>query len=813
MWTIGSGNPYNAGVIRIKSSLTIPSGVTLTIRSMTVEFGAGATINVGNGAHLKLENAILQTNCPKTMWQGIVVTGTGNVTMTNYSLAGSAIYDAVIGIDLSGTSAKATVNNLSYFERNETHIKINNGGTQNSFIGSVFSHQTPLKDQTKGKDQSGGTIGTRYGIKSFDLINCTNTQIIGGTPSNYGNWFYEGQHGIYAVNSNATSLRNIFNTVRNRGIFSDALWTGKTINVTTANTFNNCKTAIDGHFGTNLTVTGNAFNGGTEHAITWAYNPGRTLIVGDESSSTFQNTFTGQNWSSVMATDNANSATTISIGYNLIQNAAWSGGIYVQESSGQTSQTYQKMHIVENDINDMGDGVVVNNVWGINNALQWESQQSADPTPYTFKTNNNDIDFSTAYGSNKSGIRVSNSRFVRSRFNNISTTGSSSGWGSKGVDYSDSRYSLVEKNYCKANAGIQLYGDMRASNIDCNEMSDCVIGIELVNEILRDLPTITHGETTGLNRKNDFYNSTSSDMRLNNSYPGNNKWVEPNTTSIAYSPPPYNGNIIVSGGSDRCNLLPGYELLMGGGGEEQNNYEQEGDTEEYNYYWFESLPAEQEKWTIIYHEQAEHNANEDGITVTDNHFITAVLNLERLISENNFEVGRELWQQLNPVHPFEHNLKDVYGVLLAYRPEEPRKLTEDEITTLAKVAEQNVLQAGPAVYSARAILKYKENLEFYDVTEGPIMPYESGKTDETTDVVDLRFAAYPVPTKDMLTLLSGIEGVTYYKIVSIDGRIVETGSFASHYVYNTQRLVAGSYYLEMADQAGNILYRKLISKQ
>lgn len=811
MWTVGSGNPYNANVIRIKSSLTIPSGVTLTIRSMTVEFGAGATINVGNGAHLKLENATLQTNCPKTMWQGIVVTGTGNVTMTNYGfLASSAIYDAIIGINLSGTSAKATVNNLSYFERNETHVKINTGGTQNSFIGSVFSHQVPLKDQTKGKDQSGGTAGTRYGINSFDLVNCTNTQIIGGTPSGYGNWFYEGQNGIYAVNSNVTSFRNIFNTVRNRGIFADGQWAtgGRNLNVTTTNVFNNCKTAIDGHFGINLTVQSDTFKYGTEHAITWAYNPGRTLIIGSETNSALGNTFKGQNWSSVLATDNANSATSISIGYNVIQNAAWAGGIYVQESSGQTSQTYQNMHIVENDINDMGDGIVISNVWGINSLQQYDAQ-AGEPVPYSFKMNNNDIDFSTSYGSNKSGIRVSNSRFVRSRFNNVATT-SNWTWGNKGIDYIDSRYSLVEKNYTKAAAGIQLTGDLLQSNIDCNDLDYCVVGIELSYEILRSLPTQHHGETNNLNRKNFFTNTASwgYDMDLYYSYPDQNKWVEPNTTAINYNP--YTGNIIVSGGSSRCDQLPGYEMLMGGGGEEQQSYE--GGQED-DFYWFESLPTEQEIWTIIYHDQSGHNAEQDGIIITDNPFITDVLNLEKLISENNFEQGREIWQQLSPVHSFEQNLKDVYSVILAYRPEEPRKLSEDEKTILIKVAQQNSWEAGPAVHSARAILKYKENIEFYDYVPGPILPYESGKTDETTTIVDMRFGAFPVPAKDILTLLSGIEGITYYKIVSIDGRIVETGSFTSRNDYNTQRLGAGSYYLEMADQAGNILYRKLISKQ
>lgn len=814
-WTVGSGNPYNTDVVRIKTSLTIPPNVTLTIRSMTVEFGVGATLNVPNGAILKLESATLQSTCQKSMWQGIVVTGTGKVVVDDYANngQGSKIYDAVKGIEATGASATVQVIDNAEFNRNEKHVVINTGNTfiNNIFTKSTYNHTIPLKDQTKGKDQSGGTTGTRYGITSIELLQCaSNTQVIGSSTTGQGNTFNDGQYGVYAVNSSASMLRNTFNTLRNRGIFADAQWAtgGRNINVTTANTFNTCRTAIDAHYGTNLTVTGNSFNSGTEHGITWQYNNvGRTLVVGDENAPALGNTFTSQNWSSVFATDNAHASTSITIGYNIIQYANYAGGIYVQETASPTGQTYQKMHIVENDINDIGDGIVITNVWGINNAQQYEAQQNADPAT-TFKTNNNDVDFSTAYGSNKSGIRVSNSRFIRSRFNNLNTT-SNWTWGNKGIDYLDTRYSLIEKNYGKAAAGIQLTGDMSQSNIDCNSLDYCVVGIELNNEILRNGPLIYHGETNNLNRVNFFSNKASwgYDMDLYYSDPVFNKWVEPNTTSINYNP--YTGNIIVNGGSNRCDQLPGYEMLMGGGGEQQS-YQEEQD---YDPYWFESLSPEQEKWTIIYHEQAEHNANEDGLTITDNPFIPDVLKLERYISENSFDAAREIWQQLQPVHPFEQNLKDVYGVALAYRPEEPRKLTEGEIKTLVIVAEQNSWQAGPAVHAARAILKYKENIEYYDFIPGPVSPQESGKTDETSVENEIRFAVYPVPTKDMLTLLSGIEEMTYYRIISLDGRIIGNGSFTSRYDFNTEGLSSGSYYLEMTDQTGNVLYRKLISKQ
>ncbi len=103
-------------------------------------------------------------------------------------------------------------------------------------------------------------------------------------------------------------------------------------------------------------------------------------------------------------------------------------------------------------------------------------------------------------------------------------------------------------------------------------------------------------------------------------------------------------------------------------------------------------------------------------------------------------------------------------------------------------------------------------MEYYDAVPGPVMPYESGKTDETSITDDPRFAAYPVPARDMLTLLSGLEGLTYYKIVTLEGRMASSGSFTFQYDFNTADLSSGSYYLEMSDEKGMPHYRKLIAK-
>jgi hypothetical protein len=802
MWTTGSGNPYNANVIRIKSSLTIPNGVTLTIRGMTVEFGAGATLNVGTGAHLKLENAFLQSTCPKTMWQGIVVTGTGDVIMTNYGfLASSAIYDAVIGISLSGTSAKAIVNNLSYFERNETHVKIDNGGTLNSFTYSAFSHLVPLKDQTKGLDQNGLTSGTRYGVKGIEILNCSNFQTIGTTSPGLGNWFIDGQYGVTGANSNINVYQNSFQDIRTRGVVLDGQWSGRTLNVTNGNIFDGCKTAIDGYYGTNMTVQGNSFTGGYEHGVKWFYNPGRILKIGDITTPSLGNNFQFQNWSCVLTNDNANASTQITVANNTMENSSWAYGVLVQETTLAGTPSYSFMKINHNNMDGIDYGVKVLNVRGISG--QSDAFTPQFPTTTMEAYDNEILNFTL----DKHGIDFSSSPNTRIMVNDVTSTDSED-WedSNTGIFAFNSAEMAVGGNYSSSATGIRYCLSMLGSNIACNTVDNCVVGIDIALAELRG-NYVNHGSSpTGDNRRNIFTNMTgvtNLDMRVITSWTYKNKWVSPGTTDIddsgANDPA---GTIFVSGGSDRCDEI--FDMMVGGGEEEAlfaSSEEAEPTTDE-NFAWLETYEA-----------QVKQNEIDASVSVTDNAFIPKLIQVGNSISGFDFETAQENFNHLEPVHEFEKNYVEVFKVILAYRPEEPRNLTEDEKSTLIKIAEQKPWEAGPAVFSARAVLKFKENMDFLDAFPPPAFLYESGKTDETTlPETPSSIQVFPNPGKQYLSV-TGIDGIAFFSITDIQGRELLSGLLSSNGTIDAHSLSAGTYSLKLSGSHGEILNRTLWVKE
>jgi len=803
-WTSGI-NPWNASVVRIKTSLTVPSGVTLTIRNMTVEFGLGATLNVLNGGTLRLEKATLQAACPLNMWQGIVVTGNGNVTMTNYGLfTYSTIYDAIIGIDLSGTSAKATINNLSYFERNETHIKISNGGTQNSFLSSYFNHQVPLKDQTRGLNQSGGTTGTRYGITGIEVNNTSNTMIIGSTISGQGNTFNDGQYGIYAYNSNVTSLRNTFNTLRNRGILADGQWQNRTINVTNYNTFNGNRTAIDAHYGVNLTVQSNTFNNGYEHGLYWAYNYGSDLKVGDMTTPSLGNTFNYQNWSCIFANDNANAGTQITIARNTIQNSSYAYGILVQESSLATNNTYQEMFISNNSITNIDYGIMLTNIKG------YYGQQDPllqDPLTNTLKIQYNVIN---GFGVNKSGILGGNSPRIRTTNNEVYTTNNST-WGNVGINFTNGYEGLIAQNTCKSAAGIVSALNMLGANITCNVLEENIVGIDLISEQLRSLGQ-THGIIGGQKRQNFFNNMPigSWDMKLDNSSQNYNKWVDPYTTdsridySTALLPYPPNSIVLTGGTISSC-----YNTIIGGGGENGLSLPEE------NIFSSSDFEDGNTQWLVEYMLQSQQYETGANFAESNNSFIPQLLRFENYFSTGNFVAASEIFQQFNPIHTFEKNFKEVYEVALGYRTEEIRKLHDDEIERLIAIASQNPKDAGPAVFSARAILKFKENMDFVDKIDEP--PYnaqsESNKTDETNGIANTvgKIKVYPNPAESEVTIETPEKSLYLVSITNAFGQKVFSGSFDSLTKINTSELKSGIYLLEIINEKTHSSYFEKIS--
>jgi hypothetical protein len=800
-------NPFgNVNPVRIKTSLTIPNGVNLRIDNMTIEFGLGATLIIQNGGTLRLYNTTLQSACPYSMWQGVTVSGTGSILMDDISNAGSEIYDAIKGIDANGASAQVQVIDNSEFNRNEKHIVITNGNSSNIIRKSFFNHTTQLKDQARGVDQSNGSGTPRYGEKSIELINTTNTQTIGHSSSGQGNTFTDGQYGIYAVNSNFNSYRNAFNTIRTRGIFADGQYQNRTANITTFNSFTSNRTAIDAHYGVNLTVQSNTFTTGSEHGILWFYNNGCDLKVGHRSNTSLGNTFSYQNWSAIFANDNAHANTQITIGSNTIQTSSYIHGILVQETSLATNNTYQEMFINKNNISNIDYGIKVANVKG------YDNQQNPSYT-VEYVSNTLEIDSNTVnqFGIAKKGIWGENSPRIRTLENDVFTTDNFT-WGNVGIEFSNGYKGAIARNYCIAGAGIVSISNMLDANIACNILESNIVGIDLNYEQLRLTSAQTHGTVGADNRYNSFLTipTWGWDMRLYYSSQNQNKWVDPNTTNakIDYSSAtlPYPPNsIIVTGGS----YSPCYASFTGGG--EQNGF---SENEEFEY--LEQIEDVNNRWLTEYMLQSENYEAEENFSQTENTFIPQLITFENFFSSGNFDAASEILQQLNPEHQFEVNFKEVYEVALGYRTEEIRKLYGKEIERLVAVASQNPRDGGPAVYSARAILKFKENMDFTDKYEAP--PYnissESNKTDETNSVGNSlgRLKVYPNPADNELTVETPEKGLYLVTISNAFGQKVSSGSFNNTVnKINTNELRSGIYLVEIINEETNSSYFEKIT--
>jgi hypothetical protein len=810
------GNPYYTNVIRVKTKLIIPAGQTLNLYNLTLEFGKNAEIELKGT--LNLYNTTLQSSCPQSMWKGVIVTGSGKILMDDVATNGSEIYDAIKAIDATGTSALVQVIDYSIFNRNEKHIVINTGNANNIIRRSTFNHTVALKDQAYGLDQSGGTAGTRYGITSVELIGCSNAQVVGHTSVNQGNTFNDGQYGVNATNSNVNVYRNTFNTLRTRGVNSDAQWQVRTINVTTSNVFNLCKTAIDAYFGTHLTVQSNTFYGGSEHGLKWSYNPGRILKIGDLSNAALGNNFSNQNWSCIFANDNANSSTVIEIGKNIINNSAYAAGIIVQETSLSGSPTFQKMNIDENEIGTTGGieyGIRVTNVRGLAGQNAIDIPEYAPPTyPATFGAHKNKV---SNFGIDKRGIDFSNAPQTRIMENEVYSSNSQN-WqaNNAGIFAFNSQNLTLVACTTKSATGIRYLLNMQGSNIACNRLDNCIIGIEAVAASLRPNSGVTHGNGPFPDtwvRRNFFLNQpgTYNDMRFYQSDCNLNKWCYPNTTSILYDVTCSNcGTIPVNCGDERCETIYGQEMLIGGG-EGENSLQSDGG--EVGSISDDGLTSnENMQWLMDYASQAEQNQTDALVQVVENPFIPSLLKVENHLSAFEFDAAREYFNQLHPVHIFEKNYYDVYNVSLAYRPEEPRELHQEEVDVLVKIAEQLSWEGGPAVFMARAILKFKLNMDFTDNVPAPVF-YDVYKTDEINSVTEAGvIKIYPNPGKNEI-FVTGIESGNSYSISDMQGRLIQSGSLSANGKIDTHSINAGIYTLNLLNFEGTSLYKTLWVKE
>jgi hypothetical protein len=168
-WT-PSSNPLisSGGTVWIKNSMSIGSGVNLTIKGMRFEFSPNAIVYVHAGATLTLESEsgvptiFTAYNCPNTMWNGIKVYSTTSANGKLVVNQNCVIEHARIGVSNEPTSPSAKVNYTGYvvatgaiFRNNYIAIKLNskasNGAplartNQSRFTSCQFLTTANMKD-------------------------------------------------------------------------------------------------------------------------------------------------------------------------------------------------------------------------------------------------------------------------------------------------------------------------------------------------------------------------------------------------------------------------------------------------------------------------------------------------------------------------------------------------------------------------------------------------------------------------------------------------------------------------------------------
>jgi len=705
-WTQGS-NPItgtlNPPVIRIQTALNIFANISM--QNMTFEFAPGASLVVTNGKSLMMGGTVLRGVPCNGMWQGVLVQTNALINMTN----SSSIRDAIVGITASN-NAKVNVNTSSTFNANETHIKLTNVNGTNILVSKTsFLNTVALKDQSYGVFDP--LLGAKTGNKNIEIINSNaSTPVTIGDPSSPVNQnnFTRGQYGIYITNSNVNAKNNSFFQTQNNAIYGNGALSFRNVNITDKNIFSFvAQSGILLENGINSTIQGNTFNSGIQFGIFWKYNRDCKLLIGDPgvanppANLALWNTFNNNNWAAIMCSDNAstqNPANTnpvnkseIRIMGNTLNGAPYAGGIVVQQNTLGSQITYHHFEINVNNMTNIGQGIILKNIRGFGQGLP------SSPNFFRSAVVNCGINFSTQYNVSNRGIKAENCPSMNFSTNDVRSNNYYD-WRNTAINVINSPNSLIYANTCQAGKGVQVALDMLNSNIMCNNFIGQVVGVQLEWEWLRNPSSNNprHGTATD-GRKNGFSNTApwGYGIEVYYSNPALNQWVfEPTggVPTILYTgvSPTIVSNVI---GVNNC------PNMIAPGGDD-------------NLQLVLNDPVAQWKSDYEYHvNKIQTGQGNSSVAST---FIKKAIKIEDAIKEQNYNQANGLMSGLTPTMPLETYYKQVLATVLDAKAASVRPLTQSEINDLTVIAELNPRTSGPAVYTARAILKAELNMDFED---------------------------------------------------------------------------------------------------
>lgn len=819
--------------IRFGGDLTVAASVVLGISDMEFQHHTNTAINMNGGSDVTITGSVLKAHPCGKMWNGINVNNNNTGSATNLLMqkasgkfgAWTRLSDAIKGVYADEANSRVRIISKCQLFDNERSVVISNGNANNEFYDCFYEQLNPLRDQVYGDNNGYGS--NKYGITGIELQNTSNTQNIGWAAS-IGNTFNGGQFAVDAANSNFNSYLNTVNSTKDRGMRSNAGFGSYNVNVQQS-TFNNNNYDIDCFYGNNLTVQRSNFNNCAGHSISWNYNWNRKLIVGGDltisggtGTIADANTFTGCGWTAVRCLDNeakfisqALPGTTIQVNYNTIQNAAAAGGVNISETSltalGNV-KTFEQFRIAYNTINNIADCITLQNIRGDIPAIgSTATYNGLNPQtePLTANIDFNTISFSTVYNAGISAIKNYNSPQTKI-FENSVTSDNSSNWQNIGIDVSDSPKSFVYKNTISAGRGLEARLDMTNGNYMCNDLNNCVIGIQLAWEWLRASDE-QHGIPYIYNRRNNFTGSTGSDMECYYASPALNQWCNPFTSSIVYTG--VSPSIIYESvsGNPVCYPCPTCRPL--GGNTTATNQNQaaaklgasSADMVKYNTYktWADNFQVL----------NADKTAAIANLDLNDKQRLVNLVTVNEKLSERDYTAATAVLQNVTPGNVFENNLATVYSVIAAKKTENYRLANASEKTALIAIAEKHPMEAGPAVYNARVILKADYNLDFgWDDSTGVDPATANNRALAlTSENAETELSIYPNPGTGLFKFTAASNNVYTYNVIDVLGVNVAKGEFTGSTELNLSQLPKGVYMVNFNNRTtGEISKKSLI---
>lgn len=775
-----------SGRVIVLNEIKVQNTVVANLDGMTIEFWKDAKMNIYPGASVNLLGTDLKGVGCSSMWEGVRllksnVNSVNRFTMKkNQTGKTSSISDALIGIKTISFLNRIEIKEESNFFANEIHISTNNAvASRTTIINSIFNGNIALKDQTKGlkNGYSDSKNRTKIGVQIInsqvtigDITNLTNKNIIDG-----------GQLGLQAIGSSVVLHNAEVKGQKSYGFEYNANNNpNKTLIVQKCNFHDLFRGIRIGNKTKKTEIYENAFLNTSGYAIEYVSNPGGELIIGSNSNPSFGNTFNNCNWSAIQSFDNSSftiysnnqvSGSKIEIWNNQISNHLYAAGISIGEPTNP-SRSYVSLKIENNQIGQglpIGQGILIKQINGANPANPLDRlNRGSNYYKADFLVKNNNVQFSNSVNAFYRGIWTENSGNLNFLSNSVQVIGSGD-WRPTAIRISDGRNNLVAENILRAGNGLQVTGNVIFSNYYCNTLDNCVNGIQLGWNTLRNsvtMPNTPHSDLTihghkyssanYYGRPNIFTNSIAwgSDINVYNQAIDRNQWdfTNGNIPRISYLFPSTafpNGIIHNRSRKDMCIIssTDSSELYL---------------DSQFVDYQSEQNPVR--KWKLMY-DIVRDNSSSNSTQQIDNQPIISLVNIEKTIESRDFSLAANQLNSFIPSNSIESSFKTVYSIWVNnqiqssfhycginntiqdtiwmdsinyitdslsndtfYTCLKTSILSDSLVAVLSSIASQDATLVNPAAYPARAILWATNHLLFED---SPLnnFPNISGKID------------------------------------------------------------------------------------